>query len=71
MSIIYSATILQMIVLDPLGHNNMGSWQEKNKRGEDGVQSQTQQAEPVNHHRRKLPVRNHFILFVFISQSFS
>ena len=37
--------------------------------GHHGVHTQPDQAEPVDHHRRELPVRDHHLLLILLSHS--
>ena len=47
----------------------MWSWDEEDHGGHDGVDGQSDQAEPVNHHGRELPVRDDQVLLVLLPHS--
>ena len=52
-----------------LFYNEMRSWDEHDQRGEDCVDCQSDQAESVYNHRRKLPVSYCDILLILLPQS--
>ena len=52
---------------DGLGYDEMWGGDEHHHGGHHGVHAQADQAEPVDHHRRELPVRDNHLLLILLS----
>ena len=51
------------------GYDEVRGGDEHDDGGHHGVHTQPDQAEPVNHHRRELPVGDHNLLLILLSHS--
>ena len=66
----FTSRFLNMNIYDNDSFDNeMWSWEEHDHGGHDSVDAETNQTEPVNHHRCKLPVWYHQVLLILLPHS--